>query len=503
MTVARIVAEARFQPRSRGERRAPFPPGPRRVAGAGKFWTGLAREGVKLHHCGFQPSIDMTPAIDTSPFVARRQRLLDEMRAAGGGMAVLPTSPRVMRNRDVEYPYRHDSNFYYLSGFTEPEAWLVLVAGDEDRTILFCRPKNAGEEIWEGDRCGPDEAVARLGLDEAYPLEDLDERMPALLLDQPALYTPFAGPEAAEATLRAWLRQAERLGRGRRHPPALWQDLRPLLADLRLIKDASELAAMRQAARISAAAHRRAMRAARPGLREYQLEAELLYEFRRQGAQAPAYPSIVATGANACVLHYLAGDTVLRDGDLVLIDAGCEYDSYAADVTRTFPANGKFTGPQRALYELTLAAQEAAVDATAPGRSYDDAHQAAVRVLAQGMLDEGLLTGSLDGVIESAAYARFYMHRTGHWLGMDVHDVGDYRQGDTVGGDRPWRTLEPGMVLTLEPGIYVRAASDVPEAFHDIGIRIEDDALVTPEGRELLTRGVPVSATEIEALMRE
>ncbi|MVW77437.1 aminopeptidase P N-terminal domain-containing protein [Bordetella sp. 02P26C-1] len=445
----------------------------------------------------------MNHPADISPFITRRERLLDEMRAAGGGIAIVPTAREATRNRDVEYPYRHDSNFYYLSGFTEPQAWLVLVAGQTDRTILFCRPRNLEQEIWEGYRCGPDDAVARYGVDEAYSIDELDKRMPELLLDQAALYTPFAADQATEAKLREWLKQAEQLGRGRRQPPAQLQDLRPILADMRLIKDASELAAMRQAARISAAAHRRAMRATRPGMREYQLEAELLYEFRRQGAQAPAYPSIVAAGENACVLHYLAGDTVLRDGDLVLIDAGCEYDSYAADITRTFPANGKFSGPQRALYDLTLAAQQAAVEVTAPGRPYDDAHQAAVRVLAQGMLDEGLLTGSLDGVIDSGAYTRFYMHRTGHWLGMDVHDVGDYREGDAIGMDRPWRTLQPGMVLTLEPGIYVRAADDVPTAFHNIGIRIEDDALVTPDGCELLTRGVPVSATEIEALMRE
>ncbi|WP_154587489.1 M24B family metallopeptidase, partial [Bordetella pertussis] len=256
-------------------------------------------------------------------------------------------------------------------------------------------------------------------------------------------------------------------------------------------------------AKISAAAHQRAMRAARPGMREYELEAELLYEFRRQGAQSVAYNSIVAAGANACVLHYPAGDAELRDGDLVLIDAGCEYDSYAADITRTFPVNGRFSGPQRALYDLVAHAQEAAVAATGPGRSWNDGHEAAVRVLAQGMLDEKLLTGSLDGVLESGAYSRFYMHRTGHWLGLDVHDVGDYRGAGPAGAQRPWRMLEPGMMLTVEPGIYVRAADDVPARFWDIGIRIEDDALVTEEGCELITRGVPVQAREIEALMRE
>jgi len=443
------------------------------------------------------------PSDDIAPFAARRQRLLAHMRAAGGGIAVLATAPHAVRNRDTEYPYRHDSDFYYLTGFTEPQAWLVLVAGAFDRAILFCRARHPEQEIWEGYRCGPEAAMQRYGFDEAHAVDELDELMPALLLDQPALYRAFAANGPVPRRLRRWLAEAEQQGRGRRQPPDRIHDLRPILADMRVIKDASEIAAMRQAARISAGAHARAMRAARPGLREYELEAELLYEFRRHGAQAPAYPSIVAAGANACVLHYAAGDAVLRDGELVLIDAGCEVDSYASDITRTFPANGRFSGPQRALYDLTAAAQEAAVQATAPGRSWNDAHDAAVRVLAQGMLDEGLLQGSLDGVIESGAYTRFYMHRTGHWLGLDVHDAGDYRGPAPAGAERPWRTLAAGMVLTIEPGIYVRAGDDVPRQFWDIGIRIEDDALVTEEGCELITRGVPVQAREIEALMRE
>ncbi len=443
------------------------------------------------------------PATDIAPFANRRRRVLDHLRAAGGGIAVLATAPHAVRNRDTEYPYRHDSDFYYLTGFTEPDAWLVLVAGAVDRAILFCRARHPEQEIWEGYRCGPEAAIERYGMDDAHAIEELDELMPALLLDQPALYRSFAAAGPVERKLRRWQAEAEQQGRGRRQPPARVHDLRPLLASMRLVKDASEIAAMRQAARISAGAHARAMRAARAGLHEYELEAELLYEFRRHGAQAPAYPSIVAAGANACVLHYAAGDTVLRDGELVLIDAGCEVDSYASDITRTFPVNGHFSGPQRALYDLTAAAQAAAVAATAPGRSWNDAHEAAVRVLAQGMLDEGLLQGSLDGVIESGAYTRYYMHRTGHWLGLDVHDAGDYRSGPAAPEDRPWRNLEPGMVLTIEPGIYVRAADDVPRQFHDIGIRIEDDALITHEGCELITRGVPVDAREIEALMRE
>lgn len=444
------------------------------------------------------------PPDDIAPYAARRHRLMERMRAAGGGIAVLATAPEAVRNRDAEYPYRHDSDFFYLTGFTEPEAWLVLIAGATDRALLFCRPRHVEHEIWEGKRFGPEAAAERFGFDDAHSIDALDELMPTLLMDQPTLYAPLAGNRRADGRLRRWLAAARESGRGGRLPPERQQDVAPILAEMRLIKDATEIAAMRRAAKISAGAHARAMRAARAGMREYELEAELLYEFRRQGAQSVAYNSIVAAGANACVLHYPAGDAVLRDGDLVLIDAGCEVDSYASDITRTFPVNGRYSGPQRALYDLTAAAQDAAVQATAPGRSCNDSHDAAVRVLAQGMLDLKLLKGSLDGVIESGAYSRYYMHRTGHWLGLDVHDVGDYRQpGPAQGGERPWRALQAGMMLTIEPGIYVRPADDVPETYWNIGIRIEDDALVTDEGCELITRGVPVQAGEIEALMRE
>ncbi len=289
--------------------------------------------------------------------------------------------------------------------------------------------------------------------------------------------------------------------------PSVLNDVHVLLDEMRLFKDASEIALMQRAGTISAAAHCRAMRTARPGLHEYQLEAELLHEFRTSGAQAPAYGSIVATGANSCVLHYRAGDTQLQDGDLVLIDAACELDSYAADITRTFPANGRFTTPQRTLYEIVLAAQAAAIAHTRPGYSFMAGHDAAVRVLAQGMLDTGLLdsakVGTLDDVIEKGAYRQFYMHRTGHWLGMDVHDVGEYREPGSSGDNRPWRALQPGMVLTVEPGIYVRPAEGVPEQYWNIGIRIEDDALVTPDGCQILTGGVPRGVAEIEALMQK
>ncbi|ALM84642.1 aminopeptidase P N-terminal domain-containing protein [Bordetella sp. N] len=457
------------------------------------------------------------PPADLTPFIQRRERLQQYMRSLGGGIAVLPTAPEAVRSRDSEFPYRFDSDFFYLTGFTEPDAWLVLLAGERDASILFCRERHEEQETWTGHRFGPEAAAARFGFDEAYAVDRLDTLLPALLSDQPTLFAPLqAGGPLGERLARA-LDTARQQARGQHQTPARQIDPRPRLADMRLVKDASEIALMRRAARISAGAHARAMRHVRPGMHEYEIEAELLHEFRRHGAQSVAYASIVAAGANACTLHYPAGDAVLRDGQLLLIDAGCEYDGYAADITRTFPVNGRYSGPQRALYDLTVAAQDAACAAIRPGAGFNDGHEAAVRVLAQGMIDEGLLQGSLDGVLESKAYNRFYMHRTGHWLGLDVHDVGDYREpalpDDEVGSDRadrtdgarerPWRVLERGMMLTVEPGIYVRGAADVPKEFWDIGIRTEDDALVTEEGCELITRGVPVHAGEIEALMRE
>jgi Xaa-Pro aminopeptidase len=329
--------------------------------------------------------------------------------------------------------------------------------------------------------------------------------MPRLLAAAPAVGYPLAASADTDAAMQRWLAAVRAQARAGVSAPAEAHDVRAPLDEMRLVKDAHEADIMRRAARISARAHVRAMQATAPGLREYQVEAELLHAFRVEGSPFPAYGSIVAGGRNACVLHYRENDAVLSDGDLLLIDAGCELEGYASDITRTFPVNGRFSGPQRTLYDLVLAAQAAAIDATRPGHTFMAPHDAAVRVLAQGMIDCGLLTGSLDGVIESGAYRRFYMHRTGHWLGMDVHDCGSYRepgQAAPAGGEKPWRVLRPGMVLTIEPGIYVRAADDVPEAFRDIGIRIEDDALVTEGGCEILTSDVPKAAAEIEALMR-
>lgn len=441
-------------------------------------------------------------------YTDRRTALLKQMQAKGGGVAIIPTAPEVMRNRDADYPYRHDSYFYYLSGFTEPEAVIVLVCGEHgNQSILFCREKNMEREIWDGFRYGPDAARETFGFDAAYPIGALDTELPKLMADTPALFYALASNEKLDAQVQRWLQSVRGQARAGVVPPASAYDVQVLLDEMRLKKDASEIAIMQRSADIAAAAHRRAMRIARPGLREYHLEAEILHEFRNNSSQFPAYGSIVATGANACVLHYRASDAELKDGDLVLIDAGCELDSYASDITRTFPANGKFSGPQKTLYEIVLAAQNAAIAATGPGKRFMDGHDAAVKVLAQGMLDTGLLDrsklGSLDNVIETRAYSQFYMHRTGHWLGMDVHDVGDYRDAYLDGNERPWRTLQPGMVLTVEPGIYVRPAEGVPEHYWNIGIRIEDDALVTESGVHILSAAAPKTVADIEALMRQ
>jgi len=437
-------------------------------------------------------------------YAARRARLAAQMLP--GAVAVLPTAPEVPRNGDSDYPYRHDSYFYYLSGFTEPESVLVLVAARGERparAILFCREKNLEREIWDGYRYGPEAARTAFGVDEAWPIAELDTRLPDLLADAPALYYATASSPALDARVEGWIRAVRARSRSGVTAPAAFHDLLPLLDEMRLIKDADEQAIMLRAGEISGNAHARAMRAARPGLHEYALEAELLYEFRRNGAQFPAYTPIVASGPNACVLHYSANDRLMQDGDLVLIDAGCELDGYASDITRTFPVNGRFTPAQRRLYELVLAAQEAAFAAIAPGRPYSAFHEAALRVLAQGMLDLGLIApgkfGSVEDAIAAKAHVPFYMHGTGHWLGMDVHDVGAYR--DLAQADKPSRQLKPGMVLTVEPGIYVRPAEGVPEEYWHIGIRIEDDVVVLEDGYRILTASAPKTVEEIEALV--
>ncbi len=453
----------------------------------------------------------------------RRALVAKALKAAGGGIALLPTAPEHARNRDSDFAYRHDSYFYYLTGFTEPGSWLAIDA--TGKTTLLCRPKDLEREIWDGIRLGPKAAIAALGVDESFSVEDLDAKMPLLLGNQAAVWFPFATHAGLETQVDGWLGKVRARIRYGAECPQSQHDLCKVLDEMRLIKDAHEIAILRRAGAISAGAHVRAMQTSaamlckpvKGGLREYHLEAELLHEFRHNGSQFPAYTSIVAAGANACVLHYRAGDAELKSGDLCLIDAGCELDGYASDITRTFPANGKFTPAQRTLYDIVLAAQVAAIKVTKPGKRFTDPHDAATRVLAQGMLDVGLLDakkhGTVDDVLASGAYRQFYMHRTGHWMGMDVHDCGDYtepgskprQERDPLGEmvmKKPPRILRAGMVLTIEPGIYVRPAKGVPKEFWNIGIRIEDDALVTEKGCELMTRGVPVTADEIEALMR-
>ena len=433
----------------------------------------------------------MNAAETVSIYASRRRRLAE---ATGAGVAVVPTAAERVRNRDSHYPYRFDSHFYYLTGFPEPEAVLVLAGG---RSILFCRERNEEREIWDGFRYGPEAARERFGFDEAVPIAKLDEEMPRLLEDQPALYYPMGADSGWDARAIGWLNAVRAKVRSGVAAPERLQDVRAIIDDMRLHKDVHELGVMRRAARIAAAAHRRAMGRTRPGRAEYEIEAELLYEFRRNGAQFPAYSPIVAGGANACILHYVANDAMVRDGDLLLIDAGCELDGYASDITRTFPVSGRFTAAQREVYEIVLGAQRAALETVRPGRAWNEPHDAAVRVLAQGMIDLKLLPGSLDEALETESYKRFYMHRTGHWLGLDVHDAGDYKRAGE------WRTLACGMVLTVEPGLYIRAADDVPQALRNIGVRIEDDVHVTESGYEVLTAEATKSVDDIEALMRD
>ncbi|HEY7674805.1 MAG TPA: aminopeptidase P N-terminal domain-containing protein [Burkholderiales bacterium] len=434
----------------------------------------------------------MDTSTNVSRYAERRQALQQRMAS---GIAIVPTAPPRIRNRDSDYLYRFDSYFYYLTGFPEPEAVLAVVAGAQARSVLFCRQRNPEREIWDGFRHGPEGAKAAFAVDETHPVEALDELLPKLIADQPMLYYAPGADAVWDARIMSCLNQIRGQARAGVAAPAEIRDVRAVLDEMRLVKDDGELAIMRRAAAISAAAHERAMRATRPGRSEYEIEAELLYEFRRRGAQYPAYWPIVAGGANACVLHYRDNNAKLADGELLLIDAGCELDGYASDLTRTFPVSGRFSGPQRDIYELVLAAQAAAMAAVRAGSRWDEPHQAAVNTLARGFVDLGLCTGTPEQVVETEAYKRFYMHRTGHWLGLDVHDAGEYK----AGGE--WRPLQPGMTLTVEPGCYVRPAENVPAHFWNIGVRIEDDVVVTHSGCEVLTADAPKTIQDIEALV--
>ena len=427
-------------------------------------------------------------------FARRRRRLMGMM--GEGSIAIVPTSPARPRNRDVEFPFRPDSNFYYLTGFDEPEAVAVLVPGrEEGEFVMFCRERDPAAEQWHGARLGLEGVRERHGADEAFPIGDLDDVLPGLLEDKPRLCYAMGHYGGFDRRMLAWIAHVRA---GARRSGGLEEVvmLDHLVHEMRLFKSKAEIAVMSKAAQVSAAAHERAMRICRPGMAEYRIEAELLHEFAQGGCRAPAYPSIVAGGANACTLHYTRNSDRLRKGDLLLIDAGAEYECYASDITRTFPVNGKFSRAQRDVYSLVLAAQAAAIDTAAPGRTFEDVHMAAVRVLAEGLIDLGALKGRVKRVIDQEKYKRFYMHRTGHWLGMDVHDVGSYRTGDEP------RALEPGMVMTVEPGLYI-APDDgkAPKRLRGIGIRIEDDVLITQSGCEVLTAAAPKSIEEIESIV--
>jgi len=432
-----------------------------------------------------------------------KQRRLALMQRMDAGIAIIPTAPEAIRNRDSHYPYRFDSYFYYLTGFKEPESVLVLIAGDVSKgiapqSILFCRDKDMEREVWDGFRYGPAAAVSEFGFDEAYSILQLDEIVPKLLANQSKLFYSLGSDADWDVSVTGWLNQVKAQARTGVSAPDDIADVRKLLDEMRLFKSPAEQVLMRRSATIAASAHKRAMQKVRAGKMEYEIEAEFLHEFYRFGAQAPAYTSIVAGGANACTLHYNANNASLNDGDLLLIDAGCELDGYASDITRTFPVNGKFSAAQKDVYELVLAAQAAAISKVTPQSHWNQPHEAALDVLVQGFIDFGWCKGSKDAVLESGAYRQFYMHRTGHWLGLDVHDAGEYK--DKAGN---WRVLEPGMMLTVEPGCYVRPADNVPEHFWNIGIRIEDDVLVTADGCDIITIDAPKTMAEIETVMAQ
>jgi len=427
---------------------------------------------------------------------ARRRR--DLMQLMGAGVAIVPTAPVRNRNRDVDFPFRPDSDFHYLTGFPEPEAVAVLVPGrPHGEFILFCRDKDPEKEIWDGRRVGLEGACAEYGADDAFPFEDIADIMPGLLENRDKVFCTMGRYPEFDQNLLNWVNEVRGKSRAGVSAPGEFVDLNHLLHEMRLVKQPEEIKLMRRAAKVSAAAHCRAMRTCAPGMMEYEIQAEIEYEFRRGGCSFPAYSSIVAGGANGCILHYVDNNAELRDGDLLLIDAGAEYNCYAADITRTFPVNGKFTAEQRALYEVVLAAQLEAISQVRPGAHWNNPHDRAVEVLVEGLRELKLLNGSRDELIEGGHYRRFYMHRTGHWLGMDVHDVGDYKVEDS------WRVLEPGMVLTVEPGLYIAAGSEgIPKRWWNIGIRIEDDVLVTRDGCEVLSADAPKSVDAIESCMR-
>lgn len=433
--------------------------------------------------------------IAKTEFARRRKALMAQMEP--NSIAIVPAAPERIRSRDTDYHYRQDSDFLYLSGFEEPESVLVLIPGREHgEFVLFVRERNREREIWDGYRAGPEGACSDFDADDAFPIDDIDDILPGLIEGKQRVYYAMGKDADFDKRVMGWVNSIRAKVRSGATPPGEFLDLSHFLHDMRLFKSPAELRVMKEAGEISARAHVRAMKAAKAGVMEYQLEAEIIHEFQMSGARFPAYNSIVGGGKNGCILHYIENSAALKQGDLVLIDAGCELDYYAADITRTFPVSGKFSPEQKALYEICLNAQLAAIAVAKPGKHWNDPHETTVKVITQGLVDIGLLQGDVAELIESEAYKEFYMHRAGHWLGMDVHDVGDYK----VGGE--WRVLEPGMVMTVEPGIYVAPDNErVAKKWRGIGIRIEDDVVITKDGNEVLTAGVPKTVAEIEALM--
>jgi len=433
--------------------------------------------------------------ITKQEFARRRKTLMEHMEP--NSIAIVPSSSMVIRNRDADFPFRQDSDFYYLTGFNEPESVLVLVPGRaHGETVMFVREKDIEKEIWDGYIAGPEGACEQYGADDAFPIDDIDDILPGLIEGTERVYYAMGKNAQFDQQVMTWVNTIRAKVRSGATPPGEFLDLDHFLHDMRLFKSAAEIRIMKRAGEISAQAHARAMRVCKPGMNEYQIEAELRHEFGSNGARHVAYSPIVGGGDNGCILHYVENNKKLNDGDLLLIDAGCELENYAADITRTFPVNGKFSPEQKALYEVTLKAQQEAMKVIRPGNHWNDPHEVSVRVITEGLVELGLLKGDVDELIKTEGYKPFYMHRIGHWLGMDVHDVGDYK----VGGE--WRVLEPGMVMTVEPGIYVSPRdTSVDKKWRGIGIRIEDDVLVTKDGCEELSVGVPKTVDEIEALM--
>ncbi len=428
-------------------------------------------------------------------FARRRKRLMQMMDK--DSVAILPAAPVRMRNRDVEYPYRPDSDFFYLTGFAEPEAVMVLVPGRKHgEYILFCRENDPVMETWNGPRAGQDGAIEEYGADDSFPIDDIDDILPGLLENKSRVFYTMGIHKDFDQRLIGWVNRLREQSRAGIHTPGEFVALEHHLHDMRLYKSAYEITRMRRAAKISAKAHIQAMQVCKPGMNEYQIEAELHHQFAKQGARSPAYSSIVGGGKNSCILHYVDNNEVLNDGDMLLIDAGAEVECYAADISRTFPVNGIFSKEQRALYQLVLDAQYAAIEQVQPGNHWNQPHEAAVKVLTKGLIKLGLLKSTPAKAIKDESYKKFYMHRTGHWLGMDVHDVGDYKV------EEQWRVLEPGMVLTVEPGLYIAPMKGVAKKWHNIGIRIEDDVLVTKKGHDILSKDTPKEIDEIEALMQ-